>query len=518
MKKIKFLGAAVLAASLIFAGCSSPAGAAPEINNPIDNNENNNETGQENNNNNNNNENGQNENNNNQNNNNEQNENSNQNNENNGENSGSETHNYTAPAITDYYKNYLVSSPAVASNKTIADWGAGSTAAPNADGTWTISASDSMWTGVGGICAPFTGLEAGSLSNYEYIVFTIDTTNYVINNTDDGAGNCGVNIKVPDVQKDISNNYVETGKVRTYYAPMSLFESAPETANEFAIIIGGSGSLKLNEVYFAAAQDPANKPVSSISITPASANIEAGSTSNFIVKDSNFVDVTSSASFEITGTAAEGCSIDAGVFTAGTTAGDVTITATYTVDGKVFSAAANVVIVVKATTAKELLDPTSEGFKLDNVLPFVNTVDWGGTNTSPTAEQVNGIDAIVCTVPEEGIGGWGISAAWQGPAGEKISLIGYDSISITVKDEFGEGKAFTSAILKIKAATEIEKNVNVSEPDADGWRTITISLSEYSDIDLGSVVCIHLANWSDAPAAGGKLYISKVTLNPAAAE
>ena len=49
MKKIKFLGAAVLAASLIFAGCSSPAGAAPEINNPIDNNENNNETGQENN-------------------------------------------------------------------------------------------------------------------------------------------------------------------------------------------------------------------------------------------------------------------------------------------------------------------------------------------------------------------------------------------------------------------------------------------------------------------------------------
>ncbi len=85
MKKIKFLGAAVLAASLIFAGCSSPAGAVPEGVDPIDNNnqtgENNNgqnNNGQNNNGENNNgennngqNNNGQNENNNNQNNNNE---------------------------------------------------------------------------------------------------------------------------------------------------------------------------------------------------------------------------------------------------------------------------------------------------------------------------------------------------------------------------------------------------------------------------------------------------------------
>ena len=49
MKKIKFLGAAVLAASLIFTGCSSPAGIVPEGIEPIDNNENNNETGEYNN-------------------------------------------------------------------------------------------------------------------------------------------------------------------------------------------------------------------------------------------------------------------------------------------------------------------------------------------------------------------------------------------------------------------------------------------------------------------------------------
>ena len=111
-----------------------------------------------------------------------------------------------------------------------------------------------------------------------------------------------------------------------------------------------------------------------------------------------------------------------------------------------------------------------------------------------------------------------MSAAWQGPAGEKISLIGYDSISITVKDDFGEGKALTSANLKIKAATEVQGTTTVSEPDANGWRTITASLSQYSSIDLGSVVCIHLVDWADAPAAGGKLYISKVTLNPAPVE
>ena len=345
MKKIKFLGAAVLAASLIFAGCSSPAGAVPEINNPIDNNENNNGTGQENNNNNNNNENGQNENNNNQNNNNEQNENSNQNNENNGENSGSETHNYTAPAITDYYKNYLVSSPAVASNKTIADWGAGSTATPNADGTWSIASSGSMWDGIGGVCTPFTGFEAGTLAGYEYIVFTVDTTDYVINTTDDGPGNAGVNVKVPETQVDISGNYVANGNVRTYYAPLSAYGTAPSTATEFAIIIGGSGTLKLNEVYFAAAEDPSNKAVTGITITPETASLEQNGTQQFTVKDSNYVNRTSDVTYSLTGDAAEGSTItEDGLLTVGTTAGSLTVTASYTVGEDTFTSSATITV------------------------------------------------------------------------------------------------------------------------------------------------------------------------------
>lgn len=333
MKKIKFLGAAVLAASLIFAGCSSPAGIVPEGIEPIDNN---NQTGENNNGQNNNGQNNNGQNNNGQNNNNNQ-------NTNNGGNED-KPHNYTAPAITDYYKNYLVSSPATASNKALGNWGAGSEATPNGDGTLTISASGSMWGGVGGVCAPFSGLEAGSLANYEYIVFTIDTTNYVINNTDDGAGNCGVNIKVPDVQKDISNNYVENGKVRTYYAPMSLFESAPETANEFAIIIGGSGSLKLNEVYFAAAEDPSAKAITGIAITPESANVMQGGKLQFTVKDTNHVNITNEVTYTLTGKASEGSSITNGLLTAGTTAGSLTVTATYNVNGKDFNAEASITV------------------------------------------------------------------------------------------------------------------------------------------------------------------------------
>ena len=371
MKKIKFLGAAVLAASLIFAGCSSPAGAAPEINNPIDNNENNennNGTGQENNNNNNNNENGQNENNNNQNNNNEQNENSNQNNENNGENSGSETHNYTAPAITDYYKNYLVSSPAVASNKTIADWGAGSTATPNADGTWSIASSGSMWDGIGGVCTPFTGFDAGTLAGYEYIVFTVDTTDYVINTTDDGPGNAGVNVKVPETQVDISGNYVANGKVRTYYAPLSAYGTAPSTATEFAIIIGGSGTLKLNEVYFAAAEDPANKAVTGITITPETASLEQNGTQQFTVKDSNYVNRTSDVTYSLTGDAAEGSTItEDGLLTVGTTAGSLTVTASYTVGEDTFTSSATITVMgamtnlVSSLTLEKYTDSTGAG-------------------------------------------------------------------------------------------------------------------------------------------------------------
>ena len=169
MKKIKFLGAAVLAASLIFAGCSSPAGAAPEINNPIDNNENNennNGTGQENNNNNNNNENGQNENNNNQNNNNETGNNENNNN------------NENELPKTGVYQEYLIGAPAdgVNSLKSFQDWGNGSKFTDNADGSITITAGTG-W-GESRVNLAYGDIPAGYFTRFDRVVAFVDESNF----------------------------------------------------------------------------------------------------------------------------------------------------------------------------------------------------------------------------------------------------------------------------------------------------------------------------------------------------
>jgi len=318
MKKLKFLGTTLLVASLLFAGCSSPVeetdatvpgSGAEETGGGGTGGTGGTGTGGS------------------------------------GTGGSGTQNNYTAPELSNYYKNYLVSSPARESNKTIADWGAGSSAAPNGNGTWTITASESMWDGVPGVCIPFTGFSAGTFANYEYIVFTVDTTNFVLNNTDDGDGNNGVNVKIPDTQKDITSNYVANGNVRTYYAPISQFGSAPTTATEMAIIIGGTGSLVLNEVYLAATDDPNNRAITGITITPATASIAQGGSQQFTVKDSNHTNITSSATYALSGTAAEGSTItNAGLLTAGTTAGSLTVTATYTVNGSNFTASSTVTV------------------------------------------------------------------------------------------------------------------------------------------------------------------------------
>ena len=302
MKKLKFLGTAVLAASLLFAGCSSP-----EVDDPISS---------------------------------------------------------PAPAPTpaptpnpnpdptpnedplkDYYKYYLVSSPKQDTNKAIGNWGDGSDATPNDDGTYTITASAAMWGGIPGICAPFTGFDAGTLSNYEYIVFTLDTSDFEIDTTSTG-GNYGVNVKVPEIQKEVS----EYASSNTYRVPLSIFETAPATASEFAIIIGGTGSLKLNEVYFAAPEDPNNKAITGITITPTSISLEQGGTQQFTVKDSNFVNRTSEVTYTLSGDAAEGSAItEDGLLTVGTTAGTLTVTATYTVDDNEFKAESSITVLGTVT-------------------------------------------------------------------------------------------------------------------------------------------------------------------------
>ena len=352
MKKIKFVATAVIAAALLFTGCTQPntpekqQTSEQETQKTDDNgNQAENQGG-------------------------ENNQAENQGGENNqGGDETTDENKYNAPEIDSYFKYYFVSSPKADTNKAIADWSSGSTATANEDGTYSIATAE-LWGGNSGICAAITGLEAGSLANYEYIVFTVDSTDFEFD--EGGAGNKGVNIKVPEIQEDISDNYVANGNKRTYYAPLSLFGDAPQNATEFALIIGGTGNLKIEEIYIAAKEDPLNKAVTSISISPTTANVEQNATVQFTVKDSNYNNITETVNYTLSGAAAADSSISsAGLLTAGSTEGTITVTAKYTVEGNEFTSPATVTVLpamvnlVKAITLEKY---TSSDFNGDAAL------------------------------------------------------------------------------------------------------------------------------------------------------
>lgn len=256
---------------------------------------------------------------------------------------GTDDSGYDAPDLTSYYKKYFVttSSEVAKFGITVDTWSSGASAITNDDGTLTLT-SDSMWSGVEGVVAAFAGLNAGTLANYEYVVLTFDMSNFTVSS---GDGNNGVNVKIPDVQLSIADNYVKNSDgTYTYYAKISDFNSA-STATEFALIAGGSGTLVVKEIYVAATEDPSTKAVTSISISPTTASLSANGTQQFTVKDSNQNDVTSSATYTLSGDAATGSSItEAGLLTVGTTSGTLTVKATYTVDGTDFTAEATITV------------------------------------------------------------------------------------------------------------------------------------------------------------------------------
>lgn len=246
-----------------------------------------------------------------------------------------------------YRKNFVSTTETL--NIGIGDWGDGTDRKPNEDGSWTLTASTSMWGGISGVVAPFTGLNAGLISQYDYIVFTGDFSNFTINDTEDPeVGNAGVNIKVPDVQKRFATKNKNADGTITYYIATSEFGEAPKSAVEFAIIIGGSGSVKLTEVYLAAKENPV-KPVSAITIAPETTTIASENTVTFTVKDSNYNDVTANTTFAIDGEDVTGSTIAANVLTAGKTSGTVTVKATYTCDAGTFTATATVGVTAALT-------------------------------------------------------------------------------------------------------------------------------------------------------------------------
>ena len=260
-----------------------------------------------------------------------------------------------------------------------------------------------MWGGVGGITAPFTDLEEAMLANYEYIVFTANLSDFNID-TSKKDGNYGVNIQIPNVQKSVTNNTANSDGTRTYYIKISEFGDAPVTATEFALIVGGSGKFVLTELYLAvdAEDDPLSLPVTGITISPVSANIAKNGTKQFTVRNSKFKNVTSDTIFTLSGTASEASDItEDGLLTVGETSGDLTVTATYTAEGKDFTAEAKITVL----DVDEMVNLITS-FSVDSD-SFYLAPGWDKIENADTNNvQING-QTISFTLPA------GLVAQWQ---------------------------------------------------------------------------------------------------------
>lgn len=297
---------------------------------------------------------------------------------------------YDAPNLSSYYKKYFVTTEADVDKFTrgVDSWGCGGNSVENDDGTLTLTPG----TGWGGstVVAAFTNIGEGALGLYEYLVLTLDLSNATIIN---GDGNNGVNIKIPEVQKAITDNWVKNSDgTRTYYAKLSDW-STTATAHEFALIAGAEGTVIVKEVYAAAAEDPASIAITGITITPAAGTLAQGGKQQFTVKDSSLNDVTSSVEYTLTGDAAEGSTItEAGLLTVGTTAGSLTVTAKYTVDETDFTAEATITVMGAMT----------------NLVSSVTLEKY--TDASGAGDDVVTISDGVATVAKPAASGWG---AWS---------------------------------------------------------------------------------------------------------
>lgn len=126
-----------------------------------------------------------------------------------------------------------------------------------ADGKATL-VSGNLW-GAGGVCG-VSPVELGEIADYAYIVFTIDTTSYTVSEAKaDLKSNTGVNVKIPEIIVRPSKWFTKNGKT-TYYIATSEFSNA-STANTIALIIGGEGTLVIDEFYLAAIEEPAEKVI-----------------------------------------------------------------------------------------------------------------------------------------------------------------------------------------------------------------------------------------------------------------
>ena len=246
---------------------------------------------------------------------------------------------YSAPDLSIYYKKYFFTTDSNLPNFEIAKSTWDNNAIYYEDDASKVSNVANMW-GSKGFALVYNGFDAGTLANYEYFVLTLDVS---------GFNSSKFVVKIPEIEKEVTTNWKEnTDGTRTYFAKISDFSSA-STGTQIALLAYGEGTVIIKEIYVAAAEDPANKAVTGITIDPTTSSVKTGETVTFTVKDSNLVDRTSEADYVLSGDAATGSSITNGVLTVGSTSGSITVKATYKVNETPFEAEATITVIGEVT-------------------------------------------------------------------------------------------------------------------------------------------------------------------------
>ena len=98
----------------------------------------------------------------------------------------------------------------------------------------------------------------------------------------------GVNVKIPEIIARPAKWYTKNGKT-TYYISTSEFSNA-STATTIALIIGGEGTLTLEEFYLAATEEPAEKVIEYKNTTVYESGVELSQTAWWGTWTCEFVD------------------------------------------------------------------------------------------------------------------------------------------------------------------------------------------------------------------------------------
>ena len=252
--------------------------------------------------------------------------------------------------------------------------------------------------------------------------------------------------------------------------------------------------------------------IESITLLPATSTIKTGESITFKVVDQYGIEipeavievVTEGVSSTLSGMVLTGADADETIEVKATY-NDFTATSTITVEK------------IAAATKSWGLDLTENNTSI-GVLPVVNVASWGGADTAPAVEEFANRKAVKFTIPAAYA--W-IGAAWQGnPDTDKIDVSGYSTLTITYNDSaFAEDSGLTDYNVKVAGGKEVPLKGTVSDADADGWKTITVNLSDYANagVTLSSVTCINFCDWKAGSAnpGAGALYIAEVSFNPA---